>query len=375
MLLAPALLLGELPELLTALPLETADAASRHDQGCARVRGHGGQVDFPEVNGRLSLAGGLFRLLHFYADVQLKAPVPDERAGSNVLGKGDGQNERRVAFAHRQNDATLLAVDGLGGPLDRIEAFLAPGILHAHLGMPPAQRMGRLDICEKGVNDLLHGLSIEGEPAFGCLFQLTPSRPFRMARTRLLVQHHAAVPHAGRFLLRRFEATEAGGRQIGQAIHANGLHTNLFSLSARKTVMGYIGSEPVTQQPGDDSPWLQARGFWNDTGVSSHTVRSVHAQKRDKLKATSVSHGTMRNAGAFLPTTLRRGTQRNTLQFGRCKRTIYLFFAHTENVEMVSPPTGGAAFIPRRERRGLSPRFGNKWAPSEGAHSIYTSTK
>jgi hypothetical protein len=47
----------------------------------------------------------------------------------------------------------------------------------------------------------------------------------------------------------------------------------------------------------DDSPWLQARSFWNDTGVSSHTVRSVHAHERDKLKATHVSHGTMYEHG------------------------------------------------------------------------------
>jgi hypothetical protein len=42
----------------------------------------------------------------------------------------------------------------------------------------------------------------------------------------------------------------------------------------------------------DDSPRLQGGGFWNDAGVSSHTVRSVHAQKRAMLKTTSVSHGT-----------------------------------------------------------------------------------
>ena len=42
----------------------------------------------------------------------------------------------------------------------------------------------------------------------------------------------------------------------------------------------------------DDSLRLQAEGFWNDAGVSSHTARSVHAHERDKLKATHVSHGT-----------------------------------------------------------------------------------
>jgi hypothetical protein len=108
----------------------------------------------------------------------------------------------------------------------------------------------------------------------------------------------------------------------------------------------------------DDSSWLQAMGFWNDAGVSSHTLRSVHAHERDKLKATHVSHGTKRNTGAFFPTTLRRGTQRNTLQFERCKRTTSLFSAREKKVEMVSLEASGAAFIPRRERRCLSPRFG-----------------
>jgi hypothetical protein len=42
----------------------------------------------------------------------------------------------------------------------------------------------------------------------------------------------------------------------------------------------------------DDSPRLKGGSFWNDAGVSSHTVRSVHAQKRAMLTTTSVSHGT-----------------------------------------------------------------------------------
>src|SRR5215471_21650947 len=51
-------------------------------------------------------------------------------------------------------------------------------------------------------------------------------------------------------------------------------------------------------QLSDDSPRLQGGGFWNDAGVSSHTDRSVHAQERDKLKATPVSHGTMDQNGS-----------------------------------------------------------------------------
>ena len=52
-LLAPAQLPGKLPELLTSLPLETADAAPGDDERLARVGGDSGQVDFPQVHGRL----------------------------------------------------------------------------------------------------------------------------------------------------------------------------------------------------------------------------------------------------------------------------------------------------------------------------------
>jgi hypothetical protein len=66
--------------------------------------------------------------------------------------------------------APLLPVDGLGGPLDGVEAFRAPGILHTHLGVFPSQRAGGLNVGEKSVNGLLHGLSIEGElPTCGLL--------------------------------------------------------------------------------------------------------------------------------------------------------------------------------------------------------------
>jgi uncharacterized membrane protein YphA (DoxX/SURF4 family) len=51
----------------------------------------------------------------------------------------------------------------------------------------------------------------------------------------------------------------------------------------------------------DDSPRLQAGGFWNDAGVSSHATRSLHAQKRDTLKAPSVAHGTLDKDGRVFP--------------------------------------------------------------------------
>src|SRR5215469_16200385 len=86
-LLAPGLLFGELAELPASLPFEGTDAAPGHNQGFARVGGHGGQVDFSEIYGRLDRAGSRFRLGDFDTDVQLEAPVPDKSTRSSVVGK------------------------------------------------------------------------------------------------------------------------------------------------------------------------------------------------------------------------------------------------------------------------------------------------
>lgn len=210
-LLAPALLSSELAELPASLPLERADTAPRDDEGLSRVGRHGSQVDLSQVNGRLGAAGSHLRLRYLEADVQLKAPVPDQRACPGVLWQDDWQYQRRVAFAHRQHDAPFLPVDGLSGPLDGVERFGVPGILRAQFWMLPAQRARCLHVGEEGMYDLLHGLSIEGEPAFGGLLQLPLPRPPGMGDARLLVCLHAEIPHSGRFHLRCFEAVEAGG--------------------------------------------------------------------------------------------------------------------------------------------------------------------
>ena len=157
---AAALLFSELPELLAPLTLERADAAPGHDQRLARVDGHSGQVDFPEVNGRLGRSGSLFRLRDFHADVQLKATVPDQSARSGVLRQGDRQDERRSPFAHRQDHPPMLTTHRLGGPVNGIEALISPGVLHAHLGMFPAQFARRLDGAEEGAEDGLHRLAV-----------------------------------------------------------------------------------------------------------------------------------------------------------------------------------------------------------------------
>ncbi len=237
---AAALKPSDLPQLLAPLPLEAANASPGDDEGGAFVRGHGGEVNFPQVHGRLHRAGCLFRLENLDTDMQFKAPIPDECAGPALLWEIEGQDERWAASAHRQDDAPLLLVDGLGGPLHRVEPFGAPGILHAHLRVLPAQGMSCLNVGKKGMNDLLHRLGVEGEPTFGDLLQLTLPRPQCMSQTRLLVRLHAEVPHAGRFPLRLLETPEERGRKMAQTIYPYCFHTLRFFFFARNAVMSRI---------------------------------------------------------------------------------------------------------------------------------------
>jgi hypothetical protein len=88
---------------------------------------------------------------------------------------------------------------------------------------------------------------------------------------------------------------------------------------------------------GDDSLRLQAEGFWNDAGVSSHTVRSVHTHQRALLKTTDVSYGTILDAVAFLPLALCQRTRRNAIWLKTCiQRTISLFLHRVQKTEIVS---------------------------------------
>ena len=203
-------------------------------------------MDFPQVHGRLSRTGSLLRLLNFDTDMQLEAPVPHERTRPGVLRKGKRQDNRWSPFAHWQDDPSFLLVDGLSGPLDRVEALRAPGVLHAHLGMLFAELAGGFNSTKKGAEKLLHRLGIEGELATRGALQVRRVWPPRMGQTCLLVQFHARVPDACRFHLRLLEATEERRREIGQAIHAHGLHINLFFSTARKTGIcrDCVGSKP-----------------------------------------------------------------------------------------------------------------------------------
>ncbi len=92
--------------------------------------------------------------------MQLEAPVPDKGTRPGMLRQVNRQNERRAALAHRQDDAALSSMNGLGGPVDRVEDLDAPGILHAHLRACFAQLARGLDIHEEGVHHHLYRLAM-----------------------------------------------------------------------------------------------------------------------------------------------------------------------------------------------------------------------
>jgi hypothetical protein len=89
-------------------------------------------------------------------------------------------------------------------------------------------------------------------------------------------------------------------------------------------------------------------------------VRFMHRSELT-LKATSVSHGTQ-NVGTLLllPSgTIYRRTPKQYSVVRVQKNYFSLLFVQEKSGSAVHVlPAGSAAFIPRREHRGLSPRFG-----------------
>ena len=106
----------------------------------------------------------------------------------------------------------------------------------------------------------------------------------------------------------------------------------------------------------DDSLRLQAEGFWNVTGVSSHTIRSVHAQQRDTLKTTAVSHGTTLAHGSIFtsdPTpenTAKRSSVENVQE-----NYIHLLFERSKggNVDPTPLQKGTALSSPQMNQNGF----------------------
>src|SRR5258708_30511503 len=114
----------------------------------------------PQIDRGSVRARGLRGLWPLDTHMQLKATVPDQRAGSTVLWQVKRQDNGSAPASHRQYHPPALSTDRLGRPVDGIEAFGLPGVLHAHLGMRRTQLAGRVDGGNKGVCDHLHRLTV-----------------------------------------------------------------------------------------------------------------------------------------------------------------------------------------------------------------------
>ncbi len=233
---ATGLLIGKLPQLPVALPLERTDATPGDDHGRASSGRHRRQMNLAQVDRRLPLSRRRGGDRDFHADMQFKAAVPDQGTGAGFFGQSEGQNERLPPSAHRQDHSSLLFSCGLGGPVDGVEAFCPPRVLHAHLGMGLAQLAGRVDVGEEGAEDRLNRLAMQRKTVLGGLLHLAVSRPRGMLLARGPVQVAARVPDPCRFHLGRFEPLEEPGRKVVESIDRDGLHNLPFFFLARKAV-------------------------------------------------------------------------------------------------------------------------------------------
>jgi hypothetical protein len=88
--------------------------------------------------------------------MQFKPSVPDQGTGPRVFRQVKRQHKRGTTSAHRQDDPPCLDAHRLSGPVNRVEPFGLPGILHAHCGVFPAQLARRLNCPKKDAEDRLH---------------------------------------------------------------------------------------------------------------------------------------------------------------------------------------------------------------------------
>src|SRR5713226_413767 len=136
----------------------------------------------------------MFGWWHLDAHMQLKATVPDQRAGPAVLWQVKRQDDRGSPSSHWEYHPPALLAHGLGRPVHRVEAFGLPGVFHAHLGMRRTELAGSIDVGEKGLCDHLYRLTVQGKAPFVGLLQVVLPRPRSMGNSRGLVQFTTVVP-------------------------------------------------------------------------------------------------------------------------------------------------------------------------------------
>src|SRR5207248_9823875 len=153
------LLLRQFAQALMALTLQATDTSPGDNQCLSGVGADSSKVDFSQIDRRLLLARSLLSLWDFYAYMQLKAMVPDQRTRPALLRQSKRQDDGFAPFAHRQDHPTLFLADSLSRPLDRVEPLRPPRILHLHvrLGLPKLPR--GFDVGKKCSRDLLYRLT------------------------------------------------------------------------------------------------------------------------------------------------------------------------------------------------------------------------
>lgn len=223
-LLAPGLLLRNLAELLASQMFERTDAAPGDDQSRPGVRRDGCQVNLAQINRRLHSARSLFGLWDLDDHMQLKAIIPDQATRPAVFRQNNGQHQRWAILAHRQHHTPTFTRDRLSRPLDRIEAFGAPGILHLHLWLSLAQLVRCLNRCKKGAHYHLDRLTMQRKTPCGRFLQGVSSRPFRVGKASRFVRFHTGIPHVRSLHLRCFAALELLGGQVIQLVDFHRFH-------------------------------------------------------------------------------------------------------------------------------------------------------
>ncbi len=237
-LLAAALLFGNLTKVSVTLTLEGADTAPSDNHGVSGIRRGRCQMDFSQIDRRMNCSWSLFLLGSLDPHMQFKAMIPDQRTRFTVFRQSQGQDQGSTTPAHRQNDSCPLTCHSLRRPADRIEAFLPPGIFHPHLGVFLTQDARRLDVGKEGMNNHLHRLTVQCKASFRGLLQLITSRPFLMRKASRFVRFHTAVPHLRRFHVKSLQAFELCIRQMMQLVDFYSLHVYDYSMKENGLQVG-----------------------------------------------------------------------------------------------------------------------------------------
>ncbi len=261
-LLTAGLLPGNLAQALIAVALEATDTTPRDNHRLAGLSGDCCKMYLTQINGRTNRTRRLVCLWALDTHVQFKTVLPDQGTGSGCFWQLYRQDERLAPFAHRQYNPPTLFTHGLGRPMDRIEAFCAPGVFHPHQGMGFAQLAGRVDSSQEGPEDGLNRLAMQGKTSPGDLLHLVLPRPLCMLLACVLVQFATRIPHLSGFHLGRFQPLKESGRKVVESIDLDGLHTPLFFFIAQKVVHHAMSWQVVRYGRGRFHP-----APWNGAGL------------------------------------------------------------------------------------------------------------